>query len=101
MKPDRAGLACGPSFFAGACGANLLRTRRTGGAQVLLPDPVIHLYWAYALVRAEKMFKVTRFPPGICGAQAEREYATMDPKKITCPFCRERAKARSGSEQER
>jgi len=27
---------------------------------VALPDPVIHLYWAYALARAEEMFKVTR-----------------------------------------
>jgi hypothetical protein len=68
---------------------------------VALPDPVIHLYWAYALARAEEMFKVTRFPPGVCGAQAECEYVTLDPKKITCPSCRERAKARSGSEQER
>ena len=58
-----------------------------------LPDPVIHLYWAYA--------QVTRFPPGVCGAQAEREYVTLHPKKITCPFCRERAMPRSGSEQER
>ena len=64
-------------------------------------DPVIHLYWAYALARAEEMFKVTRFPPGVCGAQAEREHVTLDSKKITCPSCRERAKARSGSEQER
>ena len=64
-------------------------------------DPVIHLYWAYALARAEEMFKVTRFPPGVCRAQAEREYVTLDPKKITCPSCRERAKARSVSEEER
>jgi len=68
---------------------------------VVLPHPVIHLYWAYALARAEEMFKVTRFPIGSCGAQAEREYVTLDPKKITCPSCRERAKTRSGSEQER
>jgi hypothetical protein len=67
---------------------------------VALPDPVIHLYWAYALARAEEMFRVTRLPPGVCGAQAEREYVTRDPKKLTCPFCRERAKATSGSEQE-
>jgi hypothetical protein len=68
---------------------------------VALPRPVIHLYWAYALARAEEMFKVTRFPPGICGAQAECEYISLDPKKITCPSCRERAMPRSGSEQER
>ena len=68
---------------------------------MVLPDPVIHLYWAYAVARAEEMFKVTRFPVGACGAQAEREYVTLDPKKITCPSCRERAKTRSGSEQER
>jgi len=68
---------------------------------VILLDPVIHLYWAYALARAEEMFKVTRFPPGVCGAQVEREYVTLDPNKLTCPSCRERAKARSGSEQER
>jgi hypothetical protein len=47
------------------------------------------------------MFKQTPFPTGVCGAQAEREYVTLDPKKITCPFCSERAKARSESEQER
>jgi hypothetical protein len=68
---------------------------------VVLPDPVIHLYWAYAQARAEEMFKVTGLPTGVCGAQAEREHVTLDPKKITCPSCRERAKARSGSEQER
>jgi hypothetical protein len=68
---------------------------------VVLPDPVIHLYWAYAMARAEEMFKVTRFPPGFCGAQAECQFVTLDPKKITCPFCREKAKARSGSEQVR
>jgi hypothetical protein len=67
---------------------------------VALPDPVIHLYWAYALARAEEMFKVTSLPTGVCGAQAEREYVTLHQKKITCPSCRERAKARSGSEQQ-
>ena len=60
---------------------------QTGETQVALPDPVIHLYWAYALTRAEEMFKVTRFPIGSCGAQAEREYVTLDPKKITCASC--------------
>ena len=55
---------------------------------MVLLDRVIHLYWAYALARAEEMFKVTRFPAGICGTQAEREYISLDPKKITCPFCR-------------
>ena len=39
-------------------------------------QPVIHLYWAYTLTRVEEMFKVTRFPPGVCGAQTEREYVT-------------------------
>jgi hypothetical protein len=68
---------------------------------VALPDPVIHLFWAYALARAEEMFKVTRFPPGVCGAQDEREFVTLHPKKITCPSCRERVKARSVSEQEK
>jgi hypothetical protein len=65
---------------------------------VPLPDPVIHLYWAYALARAKEMFKVTLFPLGVCGAQTEREYHSMDPRRITCPFCRERAKARNGSD---
>ena len=51
-----------------------------------LPDPVIHLYWAYALARAKEMFKVTLFPMGVCGAQTEREYVSLDPKKIICPF---------------
>lgn len=68
---------------------------------MVLPDPVIHLYWAYALARAEEMLKVTHVPMGVCGAQADREYVTLDPKKITCPSCRGRAKARSGSEPER
>jgi hypothetical protein len=68
---------------------------------VLLPDPVIHLYWAYALARVDEMFQETPFPTGVCGAHAERECVTLDPKKITCPFCRQRAKARSGSERER
>jgi hypothetical protein len=64
-----------------------------GEAQVALPDPVIHLYWGYALTRVEEMFKETPFPTGVCGAQVEREYVTLHPKKITCPSCRERAKA--------
>ena len=51
-----------------------------------LPDPVIHLYWAYALARAEEMFKVTRFPPGVCGVQAEREYVILHPKKSRARF---------------
>jgi hypothetical protein len=53
------------------------------------------------MARAEEMFKVTRFPPGFCGAQAECQFVTLDPKKITCPFCRERPDARGGSEQVR
>ena len=32
---------------------------------MLLPDPVIHLYWAHALARAEEMFKETSFPTGM------------------------------------
>ena len=32
-----------------------------------LPDPVIHLYWAYALVRAKEMFKVTLSPRASVG----------------------------------
>jgi hypothetical protein len=67
---------------------------------VILPDPVIHLYWAYAVAKAEEMFNVTRFPPGVCGADAEREHVALHPKN-TRPFCRQRAKARSGSERER
>jgi hypothetical protein len=68
---------------------------------VVLANPVIHLYWAYPLARAEEMFKVTALPMGVCGAQAEREHVTLNSKEITCPSCRERAKATSGSEQER
>ena len=64
-----------------------------------LPD-VIHLYWAYALARGQEMFKHTPFPRGVCGSQAERECVTLDPKRITCPSCREGAKARRRSEQE-
>jgi hypothetical protein len=63
--------------------------------------PVIHLYWGYALPRAEEMLKLTHIPPGVCGAQAEREYVTLEPKRVTCPSCREWAKRRSGSEHER
>ena len=61
---------------------------------MVLLDPVIHLYWAHALARAEEMLKVTHFPMGVCGAQAEREHVTLDSMKITCPSCRERAKVR-------
>ena len=64
---------------------------------MVLLDRVIHLYWAYALAGAEEMFKVTRFPPGICGAQAEREYISLDPKKITCPSCRGEGQMTSAS----
>ena len=64
---------------------------------MVLLDPVIHLYWAHALARAEEMLKVSHFPTCVCGAQAEREYVTLEPKKITCPACRERAKARSSA----
>jgi hypothetical protein len=38
-----------------------------GEAQVALPDPVIHLYWDYALGRAEEMFKEKPFPTGSAG----------------------------------
>jgi hypothetical protein len=72
-----------------------LTCRRRHAAQVVLADPVIHLYWAYALARAEEMLKVTHVPPGVCGAQAEREYVTLDPKRVTCQSCREMAKRRS------
>lgn len=68
---------------------------------MVLPDPVIHLYWAYALAMPEEMLKVTHVPPGVCGAQAEREYVTLDPKRVTCPLCREMARRRDGSEYER
>jgi hypothetical protein len=61
---------------------------------VLLPDPVIHFYWAYAQARAEEMLNESRFPTAVCGAQTDRECVTLDLKKITCPSCRERAKAR-------
>jgi hypothetical protein len=60
-----------------------------------LPEPVIHLYWAHALARVEEMFKQTPYPTAVCRAQAERECVTLDPKKITCSSCRERAKART------
>ena len=53
------------------------------------------------LARAEETFKVTHFPMGVCGAQAEREYVTLDPKNIACPSCWEsEPQARSGSEKE-
>ena len=65
---------------------------------MVLLDPVIHLYWAHALARAEEMLKVSHFAPCVCRAQADREYVMLDRKKITCPSCRERAKAKSGSE---
>jgi hypothetical protein len=37
--------------------------------------------------------------PTVCNLVSEREDVTLDPNKVTCPACRERAKARS--EQER
>jgi hypothetical protein len=47
---------------------------------VALAGPLIHLYW---LMRGqpEEMFKATRFPPGICGAQAEREHGDPGPEE--------------------
>ena len=50
-----------------------------------------HLYWGYKLSRA--------VCPTVCNLSCEREDVTLDPNKVTCPACRERAKARS--EQER
>jgi hypothetical protein len=58
-----------------------------------------HLYWGYKLSRAEELLKVTAVCPTVCNLSREREDVTLDPNKVTCPACRERAKARS--EQER
>ena len=58
-----------------------------------------HLYWGYKLSRAEELLKVTAVCPTVCNLSCEREDVTLDPNKVTCPACRERAKARS--EQER
>ena len=58
-----------------------------------------HLYWGYKLSRAEEILKVTAVCPTVCNLSCEREDVTLDPNKVTCPACRERAKARS--EQER
>jgi len=66
------------------CGRNVIRT---------------HLYWGYKLSRAEELLKVTAVCPTVCNLSCEREDGTLDPNKVTCRACRERAKARS--EQER
>jgi hypothetical protein len=66
------------------CGRNVIRT---------------HLYWGYKLSRAEELLKVTAVCPTVCNLSCEREDVTLDPNKVTCRACRERAKARS--EQER
>ena len=62
-----------------------------------------HLYWGYKLSRAEELLKVTAVCPAVCptvcNLSCEREDVTLDPNKVTCRACRERAKARS--EQER
>jgi hypothetical protein len=58
-----------------------------------------HLYWGYKLSRAEELLKVTSVCMTVCNLACEREDVTLDPKKFTCPVCRERARARS--EQER
>jgi hypothetical protein len=51
------------------------------------------------LSRAEELLKVTAVCPTVCNLSCEREDVTLDPNKVTCRACRERAKARS--EQER
>jgi hypothetical protein len=51
---------------------------------VVLPDPLIHLYWAYALARAEEMLKVST---------SHRASAARRPSASTSPW------TRSGSPQ--
>jgi hypothetical protein len=60
-----------------------------------------HLYWGYKLSRAEELLKVTAVCPTVCNLSCEREDVTLDPNKVTCPACRERAKARSEQERTR
>jgi hypothetical protein len=58
-----------------------------------------HLYWGYRLSRAEELLKVTALCPTVCNLACEREDVTIDLKKVTCPACRERAKAKSEEER--
>ena len=58
-----------------------------------------HLFWGYKLSRAEELLKITVVCMTVCNLAFEREDVTLDPKKVTCPACRERAKR--SSERER
>jgi hypothetical protein len=49
-----------------------------------------HLFWGYKLSRAEELLKVTAVCTTVCNLVSEREDVTIDPKKVTCPACRER-----------
>ena len=60
-----------------------------------------HLYWGYKLSRAEELLKVTAVCPTVCNLSCQREDVTLDPNKVTCRACRERAKARSEQERTR
>jgi hypothetical protein len=57
-----------------------------------------HLFWGYKLSRAEELLKVSVVCTTVCNFVSEREDVTLDPNKVTCPACRERAKARSQQE---
>ena len=59
----------------------------------------VHLYWGYKLSGAEELLKVTAVCTTVCNLLCEREDVTLDPNKVTCRACGERAKARN--EQER
>jgi hypothetical protein len=52
---------------------------------VLLPDPVIHLYWAYALARVDEMFQETPFPTGVCGAPRRARVRDPGPEENHVP----------------
>jgi hypothetical protein len=54
-----------------------------------------HLYWGYKLSRAEELLRVTAICPTVCNLACDPGDVTIDPNKVTCPACRERAKARS------
>ena len=54
----------------------------------------IHLFWGYKLSEAEELLKVTSVCTTLCNLVFEREDVTLGPNKVTCPVCRERAKAK-------
>ena len=60
-----------------------------------------HLYWGYKLSRAEELLKVTAVCPTVCNLSCQREDVTLDPNKVTCRACGERAKGEERARADR